>query len=84
MAGLPAGFQGVCLTPLPLPGGPLASREALHPAMEVLPAADVVVCGAGYNSYWETRALGLRAVFRPFKPRTTSRSCGRKARSSRR
>jgi hypothetical protein len=35
------------------------------PAMEVLPAADVVVAAGGYNACWETRALGLPTVFIP-------------------
>ncbi|MDB5098185.1 MAG: hypothetical protein JWM80_2606 [Cyanobacteria bacterium RYN_339] len=64
--GLLPGVQLVLLTPLPLPGGPWPDVRHVHPAMEVLPAADLILCGAGYNSYWETRALGKRVLLRPF------------------
>lgn len=35
------------------------------PAMRLLRAADAVVCGAGYHSFNEVRALGVPAVFVP-------------------
>lgn len=56
-------------TPLPLPGPEWASRPELvhpYPAAEVLPAADLLVCGAGYNSAAEAAAFGVRTLFRPF------------------
>ena len=56
----------VLLTPLPLPGGPWPRVRHVHPAAEVLPAADLVVCGAGYHSTWEARAFGRRVLVRAF------------------
>ncbi len=56
-------------TPLPLPGPEWAGRPELvypYPAAEVLPAADLLVCGAGYNSAAEAAAFGVRTLFRPF------------------
>ena len=32
----------------------------------MLPAVDLLVCGAGYNSAAEAAAYGLRTLFRPF------------------
>jgi len=50
----------------------LPSREesgvrvrALYPAMCCLRAADLVVSAAGYSAVWETRRLGVRAVWIP-------------------
>jgi hypothetical protein len=47
----------------------LFDPEAPFPAAEWLPGADRVVCGAGYNAYWEARWLGYadRATFVPFR-----------------
>lgn len=38
----------------------------LFPAMDWYRAFDLVVCGAGYSAFWETRALGIDAVCVPF------------------
>jgi hypothetical protein len=42
---------------------------ALFPAAEWLGGADRVVCGCGYNAYWEARWLGYaeRSTFVPFR-----------------
>ena len=37
----------------------------LFPAMDYYPGADLVVCGAGYNAFWETRACGVPSVYIP-------------------
>lgn len=49
----------------------LFDDEALFPAAEWLSGADAVVCGAGYNAYWEARWLGYAAAttFLPFARR---------------
>ena len=49
----------------------LRQRSALFPAAEWLPGADRIVCGAGYNAYWEARWLGYaeRTKFVPFRRR---------------
>lgn len=51
-------------TPLPLPG--FEGLVHPYPAAEVLPAVDLLVCGAGYNSAAESAAFGVRTLFRPF------------------
>jgi hypothetical protein len=55
---------GAAVLDLYEPGAPF-------PAAEWLPGADLVVCGAGYNAFWEARWLGYacRSRFVPF-PRT--------------
>ena len=56
-------------TPLPLPGPAWAASPSLvhpWPAAEALPAVDLLVCGAGYNSAAEAAAFGVRTLFRPF------------------
>ena len=52
------------LTPLPVRG---IDAHHFHPAAELLPAADLVVCGAGYNSHAEVVLFGKRALFCPFE-----------------
>lgn len=37
----------------------------LFPLADYLAAADLVVCAAGYNQYWETRWLGAETVYVP-------------------
>jgi hypothetical protein len=54
------------VTPLPLPGEPWPEVVHLYPASEVLPAADLVLSGAGYNTHAELHLFGKRALFRPF------------------
>lgn len=54
------------VTPLPLPGEPWPEVYPIYPASEVLPAADLVVAGAGYNTHAELHLFGKRALFRPF------------------
>jgi hypothetical protein len=46
----------------------LFDPNAPFPAAEWLPGADAVLCGAGYNSFWEAAWLGYarRAIFVPF------------------
>mgnify|MGYP002620200435 CR=1 FL=1 len=46
--------------------------RATWPAAQLYPAADRIVCGAGYNTFWETRWLGCteRTTVHPF-PRST-------------
>ena len=46
----------------------LRDAEALFPAAEWLGEADRIVCGAGYNSFWEAHWLGYaqRTTFVPF------------------
>jgi predicted glycosyltransferase len=38
---------------------------SLYPVMDVLEAADLVICAAGYNSFAEVTHLGARTLFRP-------------------
>ncbi len=47
----------------------LFDPSAPVPAAEWLPAADAIVCGAGFNAYWQARWLGYeaRATFVPFE-----------------
>jgi hypothetical protein len=49
----------------------LFAEESLFPAAAWLGGADLVVSGAGYNSYWEAQWLGYgaRACFVPFQRR---------------
>jgi hypothetical protein len=46
----------------------LRQRDALFPLARWLSGADEIVCGAGYNAFWEARWLGYfpRARFTPF------------------
>lgn len=37
----------------------------LFPAMDYYPGADLIVCGAGYNAFWETRATGTPTIYVP-------------------
>jgi UDP:flavonoid glycosyltransferase YjiC (YdhE family) len=39
--------------------------RALYPAMRYLRAADLVVSAAGYSAVWESRSLGLPAIWLP-------------------
>lgn len=54
------------VTPAPLTEDHRPHRLHYQPVMEILPAADLTLSGAGYNSVGEVRALGLRALFCPF------------------
>lgn len=54
------------LTPLPVTESHGLERVHLYPAAEVLPAADLVLTGAGYNSHAELSAFGLRGLYCPF------------------
>lgn len=40
---------------------------SLYPIMDVLEAADLVLCAGGYNACAEVSALGLRTLFRPLE-----------------
>lgn len=55
------------LTPQILPGAEYFYPHllAVHPVMDVLEAADVVVCAAGYSSVAELACLGRRAILWP-------------------
>ncbi|MEZ5582669.1 MAG: hypothetical protein R3F37_07785 [Candidatus Competibacteraceae bacterium] len=59
------------ITPLPISEGHWPERVHLFPAAEVLPAADLVITGAGYNSHAELGCFGQRALFCPFDAPTT-------------
>ncbi len=49
----------------------LRQKDALFPLARWLGGADEIVCGAGYNAFWEARWLGYfpRARFTPFPRR---------------
>lgn len=40
---------------------------SIYPVIDVLEAADLVVCAAGYSSFAEVTSLGKRAIFRPIE-----------------
>jgi hypothetical protein len=54
------------ITPLPVTDGHWPERVHLFPAAEVLPAADLVIAAAGYNSHAEVGCFGRRALLCPF------------------
>ncbi len=41
--------------------------EVLFPVIDYFNAFDLVICGAGYNSFWETRFFHKKAIIIPFK-----------------
>jgi hypothetical protein len=41
-------------------------QGGLFPAVDWFNAFDLVVCGAGYNAFWEARYFGKEAFFAPF------------------
>lgn len=57
------------ITPQILPGGEFFHPHlmAVHPVMDVLEAADLVVCAAGYSSVAELACLGRRAILWPLE-----------------
>lgn len=63
---LPPSWRLRLLTPLPLTDDHGVEWVHCYPAAEVLPAADLVLAGAGYNSHAELSAYGLRALYCPF------------------
>lgn len=63
---LSASWRLRLLTPLPLTDDYGLEQVHCYPAAEVLPAADLVLTGAGYNSHAELSAFGLRALYCPF------------------
>lgn len=63
---LPASWRLRLLTPLPLIDDQGSEWVHCYPAADVLPAADLVLTGAGYNSHAELSAFGLRALYCPF------------------
>ncbi len=63
---LPASWRLRLLTPLPLIDDHGLEQVHCYPAVEVLPAADLVLAGAGYNSHAELSAFGIRALYCPF------------------
>ncbi|MFO1372678.1 MAG: hypothetical protein U1F42_09895 [Candidatus Competibacteraceae bacterium] len=63
---LPSPWWLRLLTPLPTTENYGAEHAHLYPAAEVLPAADLVLTGAGYNSHAELSAFGLRGLYCPF------------------
>jgi len=40
-------------------------EEAIFPVMDYYNASDLIVCGAGYNSFWEVIYLNKEAIFVP-------------------
>lgn len=80
---LAAGPDGVghalrLVTPQILPGAEYFHPHlmAVHPVMDVLEAADLVVCAAGYSSVAELACLGRRAILWPLE-RTGDDQAGR-------
>lgn len=64
-----AGGRAYCLD--------LNTVEALFPAAEWLGGADRIVCGGGYNAYWEARWIGYaeRTEFVPFARSIDDQAC---------
>lgn len=54
-----------CLAPVCPPHCPPRLWRFHWPAIDCLPAADVVVGGAGYNTFYECQSLGIPLVARP-------------------
>jgi len=43
------------------------NTDLLFPIVDYFNAFDLVICGAGYNSFWETRFFNKKAITIPFK-----------------
>jgi len=78
---LGSGRQIRCVAPSCPPGCPRELWAEYWPAAELLPSAEIVVGGAGYNTVHECRAFGIPLIAKPW-PRLYDRQLERAERAA--